>query len=150
MGSQTLKSIHHYLILPRQEVENLMVLRSDRGGLELIKEMERQGNLLIQSQLHMHVMSTDFTSHVPYKAKCYKDFTTRLFLRVEELKRHLDKEGKFRLSKQTMNEIHQDNNAPMICLQCQSSLPTVQIRNAHMQQHLQQRKIEWESSVAVV
>ncbi|KAG0053719.1 hypothetical protein BGZ83_000529 [Gryganskiella cystojenkinii] len=134
------KSIHHYLILPREDIEGIRYLRTDQGGIELVEVLEQRGLWLIESQLHMHVLSTDFCSPTRFQAQCYNAFTTQLFLSISDLRWYLDDRGSFELTAQELTAYANGFANEMKCLHCQCVLPDMDFLRSHMKIHLARRQ----------
>ena len=126
------KAKHHFLILPRKNINKLKnILRED---LSLVKEMDSEARKLIKrfpesqfkigyhavpsmAQVHLHVISRDFISPCLKHKKHWNSFNTDYFIESTSVIERIELDGKYvepssEVSKQLLN-------TPLKCNQCE-------------------------------
>lgn len=105
------KAKHHYLILPRYIMRGGLE-SLDKTHLPLLDEFKDQADLIIKSienkinfkigfhsvpsmsQLHMHLISTDFESESLKNKKHWNSFNTAFFIEFQDVIDELEKNGR--------------------------------------------------------
>ena len=135
------KAKHHFLILPKKSITKLKNI--DRGDLSVLTEMDSEAQKLTKrfpdsefnigyhavpsmSQVHLHVISSDFISPCLKHKKHWNSFNTDYFIPSTEVIERVEREGKYlepssEVSKQLLN-------TPLKCNQCEyvpTNFPTL-------------------------
>jgi len=125
------KAKHHYLILPRKKIKDLMSLTM--GDLELLKELEVAADRLVSkhpksefkigyhavpsmAQVHLHVISTDFESDCLKHKKHWNSFNTDYFVNSSSVIEEIETNGYYSApSQETTKKLL---NTPLKCNRC--------------------------------
>lgn len=123
------KAAFHFLILPREELDNLQSLKLEHVGL--LEQMQEVGQQIAtrhpDSQfrmgfharpsmlhLHLHLISQDFDSVGLKTKRHWNSFTTKFFLPVEDVIRELKESGKV----EKKDELAACHDLPLSCHKC--------------------------------
>ncbi|EDV29913.1 uncharacterized protein TRIADDRAFT_18245 [Trichoplax adhaerens] len=135
------KAKHHYLIMPKDDINNIQQLRADQH-LHLVKHLHQRAQELIDriqgknddqgklefrigyhaipsmTPLHVHVISQDFNSDCLKTKKHWNSFTTSFFLLSTNIIQELERKKSISLNK----ELYQSFLAsPLQCHKCKYS-----------------------------
>lgn len=145
------KAVHHYLVLPKENIANLRSLNTShikllrhmlRCGEQLEEELKsknpslrfRHGYHAVPSmaRLHMHVISQDFDSACLKTKKHWNSFTSEFFKDAKDIIRILETNGKIDLDKEKYEALLK---LPLKCHVCHAELPNMPKLKAHIQKH---------------
>ena len=124
------KAKHHYLVLPKKKINNLSSIVVE--DLDLLKHMDEEARILISkypesefkigyhcvpsmSQIHLHVISTDFISNCLKHKKHWNSFNTDYFVPSSLVINRIESEGGYRSNKDLAKQLL---NMPLKCNQC--------------------------------
>ena len=146
------KSLHHYLIIPRETIYTLKDLREKH--LSLLEHMKKLGQSLVEQlqkenggplrfrmgyhavtsmkQIHMHVISQDFNSVCLKHKKHYNSFTTAFFLDVNFVISELTCKGRVIMDTAKYEDMLKQ---PMICHVCKTAIKNIPDLKRHLKLH---------------
>ncbi|KAJ3298334.1 hypothetical protein HK104_010799 [Borealophlyctis nickersoniae] len=135
------KSKHHYLVIPRRPIDSLGYLK--RSDLPILDTMKRHADALVAKltakptsgmigeqqfrigfhavpsmrQIHLHVISQDFSSPALKNKKHWNSFTTEFFKPFEDVRAMLDSQGKVAFDPPTYEAMLK---GPLKCHRCKA------------------------------
>ena len=146
------KACHHYLVLPKVEINSLRVLNGTH--VDLLEHMTRLGQELIDSikkehskvavfrmgyhavpsmaRLHLHVISQDFDSSCLKNKKHWNSFTSEFFLDAKDVTEQLKKSGKITIDKLKYEQMLK---LPLKCHMCDKVFSNMPRLKSHIIQH---------------
>jgi len=144
------KAMHHYLVLPKEKIDNLLNLT--KGHLDLLMEMEevaremvarhpdsqfKIGFHAVQSmlQLHLHVISQDFQSVYMRKPRHWNSFNTAYFLSIDKVRESLVVDGKVVIEKIIGVEKEKLLSSGLMCNLCEYESKNMQGLKEHITSH---------------
>ncbi len=146
------KACHHYLVLPKVQINNLRVLDSTHVGLlkhmarlrqELIDDIKKKNPnvgtfrmgyhaLPSMSRLHMHVISQDFDSLYLKNKKHWNSFTSEFFLDAKDVTKELEENGKLTINKEKYEQMLK---LPLTCHVCDKVFSNMPRLKSHIILH---------------
>ncbi|XP_062864739.1 aprataxin isoform X6 [Trichomycterus rosablanca] len=144
------KARYHWLVLPRESISSLKVLRSEH--VDLLKHMQTVGRSMVQqcppssklgvrlgyhaipsmSHVHLHVISQDFDSPCLKNKKHWNSFTTRYFIDSDEVITMLERDGRVSVKEGTSELL----KLPLRCHVCHEEQATIPKLKEHLKIHL--------------
>ncbi|XP_062864735.1 aprataxin isoform X2 [Trichomycterus rosablanca] len=143
------KARYHWLVLPRESISSLKVLRSEH--VDLLKHMQTVGRSMVQqcppssklgvrlgyhaipsmSHVHLHVISQDFDSPCLKNKKHWNSFTTRYFIDSDVITM-LERDGRVSVKEGTSELL----KLPLRCHVCHEEQATIPKLKEHLKIHL--------------
>lgn len=142
------KAMHHYLVLPHDDISGIS--RLGRQHLDLLRHMLRVGQDHVSkikdsslfkygyhavpsmSRLHMHVISCDFDSPCLKHKKHWNSFTTEYFINATQLIRMIEERGGVSIDKEYYEDLLKN---PLICHVCGKEQRNMPQLKSHIKTH---------------
>ncbi|KAF9971715.1 hypothetical protein BGZ73_005244 [Actinomortierella ambigua] len=157
------KSQYHYLVLPRRRILYLSDLKGEEG-INTVKELVGRALWLVDrlkandptyeykygfhvrqsmSQIHLHVLSTDYSTARMKRKEHWNSFTTEFFISPTKVLQILRVRGEFRLSEQERDRFDAIYKQYLHCPECKEVLRTMpQIKSHYQERHWYPRHLE--------
>ncbi|KAG0253920.1 hypothetical protein DFQ27_007153 [Actinomortierella ambigua] len=157
------KSKYHFLVLPRKRILYLTDLRGEEG-IQTVKELFGRALWLVDrlkvndasyeykygfhvrqsmSQIHLHVLSTDYSTARMKRKEHWNSFTTEFFISPAYVLQILRERGRFQLSDQERERFEAIVSQNLQCPVCKTvgrNMPD--IKRHYLQTHWQPRHLE--------
>ncbi|CAH1397631.1 unnamed protein product [Nezara viridula] len=139
----------HFLVLPKKDIPSIKDVKAQ--DLDLLTVMDDVGRFIslvygggkkfwfgyhafqLQQRLHLHVISHDLCGTGMNTIWHWNSFTTRFFLRSEEVIKHLSKRGFVKLP--SLRQCLGWLNGPILCHFCTYNPSDVYILKDHVKEH---------------
>ena len=144
------KSKHHFLVIPKKPINKIDDLVKE--DVNLLGNMEAEARIFVSkysesefllgyhsqpsmSQLHLHVISSDFVSDCLKHKKHWNSFNTDFFLSSQSVIQQLKEEGRVRTP--TSGQAKDLLSLPLKCNQCDYFPKNIPDLKRHLNDHLE-------------
>ena len=146
------KSKHHFLVIPKKPINTIKDLVKE--DVNLLKDMDAEARRFVakytesdfmfgyhsqpsMSQLHLHVISSDFVSDCLKHKKHWNSFNTDFFLSSQSVIQQLKEEGGVRTP--TSEQAKSLLSLPLKCNQCGYLPINIPDLKRHLKEHLEKK-----------
>ena len=147
------KSKHHFLVIPKKPINKIDDLVKEDE--KLLEDMEAEARGFVtkyseseflfgyhsqpsMSQLHLHVISSDFVSDCLKHKKHWNSFNTDFFLSSQSVIHQLKEEGRVRTP--TSGQAKDLLSLPLKCNQCGNFPKNIPDLKRHLKDHLERKR----------
>ncbi|CAH1372513.1 hypothetical protein MTP99_014003 [Tenebrio molitor] len=145
------KAKYHFLIMPKEKISSLKAVTGQHQGLlkhmedvatEIANDKKHEGSTFkvgyhaeaSMTQLHLHVISDDMNSDCLKTKKHWNSFTTEFFVKSQDVRKNLEKDGKIRLL--TTEDCKKCMETPLKCHRCDVKPKNMPALKKHILTHV--------------